>query len=113
VVVRGEVVELSRDVTVEEIRVKLPSELVEEFNERVENVSLLYLAAELSVWGMPLDKLLAYRREMAERLYRSVCVDWENAVIPPDLDVDVIIRTHGSCLLGTAEHFLSADGEEA
>lgn len=113
VVIRGERVELSHDTTVAEIREKLPSHLVEEFNEQVEHHNLHYLAVEMGIWNLPTDKLLAYRREMAERLYRTVAIDHENVVVPDDIDVDAIMRTHGNCLLGTHPDLLPAQDDEA
>lgn len=97
--VKGEWVEVSRYLTIRETRAGLPAHLVEEFNEMVETTPAEYLRFRLLEWGLPVDKLLEYRQEYAERLYRSVAVDPFNVEIPDDLDVDEIIRTYGNCLL--------------
>lgn len=93
--VNGERVEVSRYLTVSEIRAGLPAHLVDEFNEMVETTPAEFLRFHLLEWGLPPEKLLPYRKAHAERLYRSVCLDWENATIPADLDVDTVIRNHG------------------
>lgn len=101
IVIEGETVELSDDVSVGAIRAKLPAELVEEFNECVDRHPLHYLVVELSVWNLPTEKLLAYRREMAARLYRSMALNPDTVQVPENLDVNAIMRSQGECLLGT------------
>lgn len=93
--VRGERVDTPVTVTVGEIRAKLPADLLAEFNERLENTPLYMLVPNLCVWGFPPDKLQEHRREYAENLYRSVCVNVCGAVIPSDLDVNAVIRNEG------------------
>lgn len=93
--VGGEFVEVSRYVTVREIRAGLPAHLVEEFNEMVETTPVEHLRFYLPEWALPADKLLTRRREYAETLYRSVCVDPFNVDVPTDLDVDAVIRNLG------------------
>lgn len=101
--VGGEWVEVSRYLTVREIRAALPPHLVDEFNEVVEGTPAEHLRFHLIEWGLPADKLLTHRRERAERLYRSVCADVCAAVIPVDLDVDAVIRNQGWLTVADAE----------
>jgi len=99
---------ISPDVTVAEIRKRLPAELLPEFEECVSTTSLRYLGVLLSEWALPPEKLLAYRREMAKTYYRSAAAD-VNVEVPDDLDVNEIMRTRGGCLLGTREVFLPVE----
>lgn len=99
-------VEVSPDVTVREIRERLPAGLRGEFDEDVATTSLRYLGVLLSAWVLPVDKLVAYRRHQAETYCRAVAVDPFSVEVPADLDVDEVIRTRGGCLLGTDGRFL-------
>lgn len=104
--VGDERVEVSPDVTVREIRARLPERLRAAFDEDVVTTPLRYLGVMLSAWALPVDKLRAYRRHQAETYCRGVAVDPHHVVVPADLDVDEVVRTRGDCLLGTDERFL-------
>lgn len=95
VIVRGEVVEVPVTITVREIRERLPQELLEEFTETIENTAGHLLRHRLTGWGLPIDRLLEHRREVAERCYWAVT---DSTDYPADMDVNEIYRTGGGCL---------------
>lgn len=109
VLVDGEVVDVSKLTTIRQIRDRLPARLQAEFTRDLEVIRGYAIHAVIRDWGLPLDKLLVHRRQRAEVYYRGACVDWENVVVPADIDVDEIMMTYGDCLLGTSPEFLPRD----
>lgn len=69
--VRGETVEVPTATTIREIKDKLPPDLLAEFTERLENTWGYAIKFVMAEWGLPLDKLLEYRREQDEVMYRE------------------------------------------
>lgn len=93
--VRGKLVPVPVTTTIREIKEKLPPKLLNEFNDVIENTEGHLMRHRLAEWGMPLDELLKYRREIAERCYWDVT---DSTDYPDDMDVDEIYRTKGGCL---------------